>query len=146
LYFILTIFYLILIQYELDFNSVSRNIPQKTKNIAIWKETRIWGVFFVYMKLYHCEISCTTSMTAGMATTALDGSNNIDITMRCWRHFAADDLCWRKNVQAKYQTAKTLWTYCTNSLTMVTSPVYIWEIPAAQELTIFYVWWAKRRN
>jgi hypothetical protein len=53
-----------------------------------------------------------------------------------------------KNVQAKYQvqTARTVWTDCTNSLTMVTSPVYVWEIPAAQELTISDVWWAKRKN
>ena len=48
-------------------------------------------VFLSYMKLYHCKISCTTSMTAGMATTVLDGSNNTDMTMRCWRHLRATD-------------------------------------------------------
>jgi hypothetical protein len=47
-------------------------------------------------------------------------------------------MCQRKNVQGKYQdqTARTVWTYCTNSLTMVTTPVYVWNIPTAQELTI----------
>lgn len=39
-------------------------------------------VFLSYTKLYHYKISCTTSMTAGMATTVLDGSNNTDMTIR----------------------------------------------------------------
>jgi len=68
-------------------------------------------VFLTYIKLYHCKISCTNSVTAGMATTVLDGSNNTDMTMRCWRHLCAtDDMCRRKNIQGKYQdqTARTV--------------------------------------
>ena len=55
---------------------------------------------------------------------------------------ATHDMCRRKDIQGKYQdqTARTVCTSCTNSLTMVTTPVYIWEIPAAQGLTFRDVW------
>jgi hypothetical protein len=64
-------------------------------------------VFLSYMKLYHWKISCTTLMTAGIATTVLDGYNNTDLTMRCWRHVQqmtyVEGKTFKGNIKTKLQ-------------------------------------------